>query len=547
MQATVPENQDILRQGADLRQVHRLRLEAVELRLPAFATAATDLYGKLALSRFALNRPEVYFDRAAALAIQNTLDTYAGEDRHLLLELLDELRPQLDAAFEHLAMVNADYDDGHWPTDEIDQLRLLDTQFLYRHLRLLEYVLDFLTMPIVAFHCEHQGKQWQELQTSNRLEDHLPNTPSGILAEHWSRVVRNGIAHGGVRHLPGKLEFTDNKGRTESRSYYEFVRSTDRLLDACNGAALAYLAFFLKVRAAVSGHGVPLAVARAVLSAYVDRPVCSVAHVAVVARGERPQLHVNLRHRFGSLGRILLEAHRTALVGLDLMPEMELFSITLQSSHSGLSFFIFDGKDLASYATGQIGLGQLLKRVSERQMHYFDPSLPMRPALSLIRSWLDILRSGWPGLLQQLREQARGRGEMPLDIIEVKDISIDRMKRRKAAVSVDALPGQTVDFGLRTLRRIAKAVDGAKVRAPGKRPRGASRWGAATYLQVQVYSHAVRPRTPEGNQFASPYLFTLEYARDGKFLLPGLWEHLVVTKGRYRWWIPKRGPEQSAG
>src|SRR5664280_1522523 len=403
MSHTYAENEDLLRQRADLREVHRYRLEAVELRLPAYATKAADLYGKLALSRFALDQPEVYFDRTAARAVHNTLEAYTADDRPLLLELLTKLRPQLDAGFNHLAAINAEYDDGHWPGDEIDQLRLLDTQFIYRHLRLLEYVLDFFAMPIVAFHCERQGKQWQRLKTVNRLEDHLPNTPAGVLGVHWSRVVRHAIANGGVRHLQGELAFVDDKGQNEFRSYYEFVRDTDRLLDACNGAALAYLAFFLQLRATGANQGVPIGVARAVLRAYVDRPTCSVAYVAVVPRESGPQLHVNLRHRLGSVTRLMMEAYRTALVGLDLMPETDLFSITFRSANTGLSFFILKRQDLASYATGKIELGGLLQRVSQRSMQYWDSSLPVHPAGSRIRSVLEILRSGRPGFRHRLR------------------------------------------------------------------------------------------------------------------------------------------------
>lgn len=534
--------EDILRDRSGLKSAHEHRSAAVELRLPFFAKGVGEPYGKLALSSFALYKPEMYFDRGTATAVLDTLTAYAREDLPRLSGILKGCRPQLDAAFDHLAAISGEEDDGGWPSDEVDQLRRIDKVFLFRHLRLLEYVLDFLALPIVAFHCDRQGINWRDRRfgTKSRLEDHLPKTPAGTLASHWSATVRNGIAHGGVRHLAGELEFRDDQGRSESRSYYEFVRDTDRLFDACSGAALAYIAFFLRLTTQGGRLGVPLGVARAALHGFVDRPACSVEHVGIVTRSSGPQLHVYLRHRFRGAVNLIHEAYRTALVGLDLMPEIDLFGVHLRAPLSRPAFFYFERKDLAPYAAGEIDLEQLLRRVNEHPMQYWDTALPMHPAASRGYQLLETFRAGWPGLVHVLREQARSRGTMPVDMIEVHDISVEGMKRRKAAVSVDALPGQTATFGVETLKQIARAVKRAKLQIRGKRDRGARRWGMVKYLQVQVYSHEVRPRTPHGNQFAAPYLFTVEYARDGKFLVPSLFEHQVVTEGRYRCWVPNR-------
>ena len=534
--------EDILKGKSGLGPAHEHRSAAVDLRLPFFANGVGEPYGKLALSSFALHKPEMYFDRATAAAVLETLTVYANEDLPRLNGILKECRPELDATFELLAAINGEEDDGGWPSDEVDQLRRIDTLFLFRHLRLLEYVLDPLALPIVAFHCDRQGVNWRDRRfgTKSRLEDHLPKTPARTLAKHWSATVRNGIAHGGVRHLGGELEFRDDKGRSESRSYYEFVRDTDRLLDACNGAALAYMAFFLRLTSGGGRQGVPLGIARAALHGFVDRPACSVEHVAVFTRSSGPQLHVYLRHRFRGVVNLLHEAYRTALVGLDLMPEIDLFGVHFRSATIGPAFFYFERKDLAPYASGEIDLEELLRRVSAHPMQYWDTSLPMRPASSRGHQLIETLRAGWPGLVHELREQARARGKLPVDIIEVRDMSVDRMTRRMAAVSVDALPGQTSSFSLETFRLIARAVNRAKVRIPGKWHRGARALRKAKYLRVQVYSHEVRPRTSAGNPFAPPYFFTLEYSRDGKFLLPALLEHQVITKGRYRCWIPNR-------
>jgi len=535
--------EDILRVKGELKQVHEHRTAAVDLRLPAYASAAEDLYGKLALSRFALHKPEMYFHRPTASAVLSTLNAYASEDFPRLTGILKDCRPKLDAAFDHLVAVNKEDDDGQWPRDEVDRLRLIDTRFLFRHLRLIEYVLDFFALPLVAFHCERRGIKWRDLGTKNSLEDHLPKTPAAILAKHWSAVVRNAIAHGGVAHLPSELEFRDNRGQLESRGQYEFVHDTDRLLDACNGAALAYTAFFLHLAAQGGHEGVPLGVARAVLHGFVDRPSCSVQHVTVVMRGGGPQLHVYLRHRLPGAVNLMHEAYRTALVGLDLMPQVDLFGIQMTSEATGLSFFYFERTHLAPYATGEISLEELIRRVSEKPMQYWDTSLPMRRVGSRVCHLFEVVRAGWPGVLHQLRQQARARGKIPVDIIDVRDISADGKKWRKAAVSIDALPGQSASFSLRTFKRIAEAVNRAKVQVRSKRHRRARRWGMADYLQVQVYSHEVRPRTPEGNQFADPYLFTLEYARRGDFLLTQLWKHKMEAVGRFRYWLPEKFPE----
>jgi len=546
-----PGVEDVLRSRADLKQAHDHRAYAAELRLPAFVDVGTSLYGKLALSRFALHAPEKYFDRSVASAVLGTLESYAREDSTLLTTILEELRPKLDAGFEHLAAINAESDDGRWPDDEVDRLKLIDTRFLFRHLRLLEYVLDFLALPIVAFHCERRGVKWRDpkFRTKSRLEEHLPNTPARLLAAHWSAVVRNAIAHGGVSFQMGELEFRDDHGQTEPRGHYEFVRSTDQLQDACNASALAYTAFFLRLAALGVPTDIPLGVAREVLHGFVDRPSCWVEHVAVLVRASGPQLHVYLRHGFTTSTKLMHEAYRAALVGLDLMPQADLFGVHMASPATGVSFFYFERKHLAAYAAQEITLQELLRRVSEKPMQYWDTNLPARRAASRARSVFQVLRASWPGFLHQRREQARARGQMPVDIIEVEDISVGGEKRRKAAVSIDALPAHSVGLTLKVFERIARAVNRARVPVSGHGHRGARRWGACDYLQVQVYSHEVRPRTPRGNQFAPPYFFTLEYARRGDFLLKALWEHTREAVGRFRYWLPKKpeGASRSSG
>ena len=117
--------EDILRVKGELKQVHEHRTAAVDLRLPAYASAAEDLYGKLALSRFALHKPEMYFHRPTASAVLSTLNAYASEDFPRLTGILKDCRPKLDAAFDHLVAVNKEDDDGQWPRDEVDRLRLI--------------------------------------------------------------------------------------------------------------------------------------------------------------------------------------------------------------------------------------------------------------------------------------------------------------------------------------------------------------------------------------------------------------------------------------
>jgi hypothetical protein len=498
----------------------------------------------LAQWKYALSRPQMYFDRKAATAVHDTLQEYAKKDGTRLAEILMDLKPRLDTAFYHLAAVNAEEDDGRFPDGGDPALaRAVDERFTYRHLRLLEYVVDFLTLPIIAFHCEKRPKKPKALaevvswKTGVRLSDHLPKTPISYLGQFWRPVIRNSSAHGGVSHTASGLRFKGDRGNSETFLYREFIRLTDRLLDACNGAALGYIAFLLQQPAPPSGvWPVPMSAAREALSGLLDQPDFRLATLVPQASAQNTTLlNIYIDHRLLSQSAILVKAYRAAFAAMDVLPEFDTYSIVLQSQEVNLSFVRLNRGDMQAYDAHKIDFSEFCRRCAENGQLVWDSQVSFQRLRHKWRLYSGIARSHWAEYKSRKAAEEWSEDRTKFELIDVVDCSVDTVKKRTAAAALDALPDKAKQLVFPDLaKELVKAANKARVRLLPRSSKTASRRGPCDRMWVSVYSRSIRPRDAEGCGFADPYLFTVEYSASGDFQKVKYVDHDVHEFEKYR-------------
>ena len=539
-----PKKANDFRRPIDLGAVRSHRWTAVRHRLGSFAGENASESALLALWTFALNRPQMYFDPKAAAAVRDTLQAYAAQDGTRLAEILEELKPRLDAALYQLAAVNAEEDDGRFPDGgDPAQARAVDERFVHRHLRLLEYVVDPLTLPVIAFHCEKRARKSKTLaevaswKTGVRLSDHLPQTPIDYMSRFWRPVIRNASAHGGVSHTHSGLRFEDDKGNSEEFLYREFIRHTDRLLDACNGAVLGYTAFLLQQPAPPTGSwSVPMSVAREALSGLLDQPDFRLAHLVPQPRVDNTTLlNLHFDHRLVSRSAILVKAYRAAFAAMDVLPDFDFYNVVLHSPEVILSFVLISREDMLAYDAGEIDLAEFYQRCDKRGQLVWDTQLSFPRLRHKWRLYRDIAQSQWAERKGRQAAEQWSEKRAKFKLIAVTDCSTDTVKKRTAAAALDALPGKTKQLQFPDLaEELVKAAAKARVELPATARKAARRRGPCDRLWVTVFSRCIRPRDAEGCGFADPYLFTVEYSTSGDFQKVKYIDHDVHEFEEYR-------------
>ncbi len=448
--------------------------------------------------------------------------------------------------------MNAEQDDEKFPDGGDPSLaRAVDKTFIHRHLRLLEYVVDFLTLPIIAFHCETRPRRRKTLaevvkfKTGIRLKDHLPRTPIGYLGQFWRPVVRNASAHGGVSHTYSGLKFEDDNGNSEEHSYRDFIRLTDRLLDACNGVALGYIAFLLQQPVPSSGAWpIPMGLAREALTGMLDQPDFRLAHLTSQPRAEnKTLLNLHFDHRLMFESAILLKAYRAAFVAMDVLPEFDFYGVAMHSPEVILSFVFLNREDMLAYDAEEIDLAEFYRRCVENGQLLWDTQVSFPKIRHKWRIYSGIVKSLWAKHKSEQTAEEWSAEKARFELIAVTDSSTDTVKKRTADAVLDALPGKSKQLQFPDLaEELVKAADRAPVDLPATARKAARRRGPCDRLWVSVFSRRIRPRDAESGGFADPYFFTVEYSANGEFQKVKYIDHDVHEFEKYRVSMKKISP-----
>ncbi|KKL88934.1 hypothetical protein LCGC14_1919750, partial [marine sediment metagenome] len=231
------------------RATNRLRRQRMEAEL------GTGAY--LSLWRYVEHSPERFYSTQAAQEIGDLLEQSRGHTPSLIDALLSDFGHELETGLRTLGEINSyEFHETDLPSDEYEQMRLVNKDFLPVYLRLVEGPFAALILAFAVHQRLRRGKQLVRFDVYNRAQE-LQGTPWACLAQAYDNTVRNAIAHGGVRFLQHDVEFTDKK-RSVTKDCRSFVRQFDRLVDVCNGLALGLCRFLLDRETDLARKGLSL-------------------------------------------------------------------------------------------------------------------------------------------------------------------------------------------------------------------------------------------------------------------------------------------------
>ena len=227
-----------------LARLHELKTQNIKSKFPELISEGNST--KLSLHKYLSDLPERFFSHGAFEAFYRRLGEINDSHRLELETYCTEHLVDLDGAFHHARAINAlDWHDRTIEReDDYQVLMLIDRDIHPAYLRLVEAVFQPLLRIAAYFSRLEAGKGTQGLNLFNIVNE-LKGTDFNDVTDLYEHVMRNGIAHGGVRYVGNEIIYRDSKSNELALKGNVVVRKFDDLLDACNGLLLAYSMFAL--------------------------------------------------------------------------------------------------------------------------------------------------------------------------------------------------------------------------------------------------------------------------------------------------------------
>ena len=227
-----------------LTRLHEMKNESVKAKFPELSSGSSS--STLSLHKYLSDLPERFFSHGAFEAFYRRLGEIDATHRPELATYFDERLADLDGAFRNTQEINTlDWHDRTIEgSDDYQSLMLIDRDIHPAYLRLVEAVFQPMLRIVAFFSRLEAGKGTQGLNLFNIVEE-LKGTDFGDVTDPYEHVMRNGIAHGGVRYVGNEIIYHDSKSNELALKGNDVVRKFDDMLDVCNGLLLAYSMFAL--------------------------------------------------------------------------------------------------------------------------------------------------------------------------------------------------------------------------------------------------------------------------------------------------------------
>ncbi len=295
----------------------------------------------ISLYKYISSRPEKFFCKRSFHSQYEFLNS--DENSQRIVEFLNENHSQIDLAFKSLDEVNKKtWHDDCAPTDEYDFFKFSESEVNPTFLKLIEGVFGVLIYLNSFISRLSRGKSTDGLDIYNRVEE-LSKIDQTFVSEVYCNTTRNSIAHGSVKYSHRRIEFKD-KNKTVSNKPAEYIHRFERLLDTCNGLALAYKKFFFITDLAVK---IPKQVFLEELYSQTESPWWKIEGcLDSEASGNKSQLVIFINPSTRDYEKVRASSVWTAILAESYAPGYDRYFLSLRSPIAYSGFAVFDGNAL---------------------------------------------------------------------------------------------------------------------------------------------------------------------------------------------------------
>ncbi|MCA0963857.1 hypothetical protein [Salipiger bermudensis] len=391
-----------------LFRLHELQASEIYNHIPELVSGSN--VPALTFRKYVSSRPERFYSQAAFSALHEALldieNNYAKELRLYVANRSEEI----DNAFLHAKEINAQewHDREVKAGDDYRSLILIDRDMHPAYLRLVEAVFQPLLHLVAYFSRLSSGKGTDGLNLYNIVAE-LPDEPFAKVKLSYVHLMRNGIAHGGVKYSSNEIIYRDSKGKEATFKSYDVVRKFDDFLDTCNGLLLAYSVFAL-TRLGNEGL-VPQNLMVEEIRAESQTPYWEVNGILPsTILGGKSQLIVYCDAKTMDEDKIRFSTFQTAVLAEGAAPGFDRYFISMRGPNGLPGMASFHGNELAAH--------RLKEHSIEQYTDVIQDYLPMFAATRRMFRWQKkvntlkfVLAVGWPVALADYRSHT-GRPQM---------------------------------------------------------------------------------------------------------------------------------------
>lgn len=383
-----------------LTKTHELKCQEVLRAFPELAPKRVS--SALALHTYVGTRPQRFFSRRSFQALLISLKEIDHAHSQELVEYLKDHRTSINNAFRHLEEVNAfDWHDRELKGENDHQsLTLIDREVHPAYLRLVEAVFQPLLRIVAHFSRVAAGKGTQGLNLFNVVAE-LPDSEFVEAKAAYVHLMRNGIAHGGVRFAVNEIIYRDAKGNELTLKERDVVRKFDDLLDTCNGLILAYSVFTLNQSS--RSELVPQNLLVDELKVETGTPFWRVtgALPSLIAN-DQSQLIVYCDVSTVDEAKVRFSAFQTAIQAERAAPGYDRYFVSMKGKNGMPGWASFHGKNLEIHRTSN-HKAEAYSDVTQDYVPMFLAGKSLPKILHRIGTLRYSFQAGWPVVVEDYR------------------------------------------------------------------------------------------------------------------------------------------------
>ena len=450
-------------------------------------------------------------------------------DSHALRSFIDDMAGDISAAMLFLRQINsADWHDRRLAEgDDLEVLRLVDTNLHPAYLRLAEAVLAPLIKPAAHFARLDRGKRAEGLDVFNLAEE-LSGGPLAPCVTAYNHTVRNGIGHGGITYLETDIRYRDKKGNTETLDVRSVVQMCDDMIDTCNALVSAYKVFFaLLLR---DGYRVPEEQMIEELIEETRSPWWRIEGCLGSQLPHMSRLLVYARPNSRDPLKVMWSSVQTAALAESLAPGYDRYFLSLRSPKALAGWAGFDGAKLRQARESDVvGLHAYAASFDESGFFYVP-----RVRLPRLIAKLDTL--AWSFRLQIPQAISERRRNLEVHDIKVRDAQMHRNGWRYvlsgSVVTRDVESTESADFVRRNRRRILRGV--ARQARKATPLWHFTRYLPLGYARVSVLTTDFRRRRLSGFGLGPELVCTVQRQRIRRIKAPDILGSTIEASGTWR-------------
>ncbi len=353
----------------------------------------------LCLIQYIEQAPQKFYSKKTFREFHEFLNTLKNGRPEFLKEIFSTKKREIDLALKMLNDINElKIHDVILATKEPEVFMTISDIINPNYLRLVEGVYGELIYPIALERLRTANKNEDCLKDINGRVQQLEFTAFNYLADYHNSTMRNGIAHGDVSFHDREIQYRDNKGNIQSVLYRDAIRIFDRLLDQCNGIALAIKAFVISNLDYFISNGIPvprqLILEELKYSLSFEDWQVQDAIESTFGVG-KSQINIFISNGFLDPQKVLYYSLRTVERVERFLPGFLRYYFHLNSIYSVTSWVAFDGPAIqAARLKRDADMGDFIKGLENNSIFFF-PKIKLPSLLHRIAAKVDIFRTHW--------------------------------------------------------------------------------------------------------------------------------------------------------